>query len=71
MIKVLDNYKGASGKTYESDYRAILNWVIDRVKGQAKPGKGVRGGKNTAAEDWANENGLSILVHAMNIKYKK
>jgi uncharacterized phage protein (TIGR02220 family) len=26
--------------------------------GQAKPGKGVQGGKNTAAEDWANENGL-------------
>lgn len=32
MIKVLDNYKGASGKTYKSDYRAILQWVIDRVK---------------------------------------
>lgn len=32
MIKVLDNYKGANGKTYKSDYRAILTWVIDRVK---------------------------------------
>lgn len=31
-IKVLDNYKGASGKTYRSDYRAILNWVIEKVK---------------------------------------
>ena len=31
-ITVLDNYKGASGKKYQSDYRAILNWVIDRVK---------------------------------------
>jgi hypothetical protein len=58
MIKVLDNYKGAKGTTYKSDYRAILNWVIDRVKGQVKPGKGVQSGKNTAAEDWANENGL-------------
>lgn len=29
-IEILDNYKGASGKTYESDYRAILNWVIAR-----------------------------------------
>jgi hypothetical protein len=31
MIDVLDNYKGASGKKYKSDYRAILNWVVDRV----------------------------------------
>lgn len=31
-IKVLDNYKGASGKKYKSDYRAVLSWVIDKVK---------------------------------------
>lgn len=31
MITVLDNYKGANGKTYKSDYRAILNWVADKV----------------------------------------
>lgn len=31
-ITVLDNYKGSSGKTYKSDYRAILNWVVDEVK---------------------------------------
>jgi hypothetical protein len=30
-IKTLDNYKGQSGKYYKSDYRAILNWVIQRV----------------------------------------
>lgn len=30
-IITLDNYKGANGKKYKSDYRAILNWVIDRV----------------------------------------
>jgi hypothetical protein len=29
-VKILDNYKGASGKKYKSDYRAILNWVISR-----------------------------------------
>lgn len=33
-INILDNYKGSSGKKYKSDYRAILNWVIDRVKEQ-------------------------------------
>lgn len=31
-IKKLDNYKGSSGKTYKSDYRAILSWVVDKVK---------------------------------------
>lgn len=35
-ITVLDNYKGASGKTYKSDYRAILNWVVDKVKQSCK-----------------------------------
>lgn len=30
LIEILDNYKGAKGKRYVSDYRAILNWVVDR-----------------------------------------
>lgn len=38
-ITVLDNYKGANGKTYKSDYRAILNWVIDKVKEQQAKNK--------------------------------
>lgn len=38
-ISVLDNYKGASGKTYKSDYRAILSWVIDKVKEQQAKNK--------------------------------
>lgn len=32
FIKILDNYKGSSGKTYKNDYRAILTWVVDRYK---------------------------------------
>lgn len=32
MIEILDNYKGAKGKTYKDDYRAILNWVVGRHK---------------------------------------
>jgi hypothetical protein len=32
LIEVLDNYKGANGKKYKSDYRAILNWVVKRVQ---------------------------------------
>ena len=46
MIEVLDNYKGQSGKTYKSDYRAILNWVVGRVKEEQSKG-GVNGyGRN-------------------------
>lgn len=41
MIEILDNYKGATGKRYKSDYRAILNWVVDRtqkeMRGNGKP----------------------------------
>lgn len=29
MITKLDNYKASSGKKYQSDYRAILNWVVE------------------------------------------
>lgn len=37
-IEILDNYKGANGKKYESDYRAILNWVVTRYQEEtAKP----------------------------------
>lgn len=32
LIELLDNYKGSSGKKYKSDYRAILNWVVDKAK---------------------------------------
>jgi len=31
-IEILDNYKGATGKKYKSDYRAILNWVVERYE---------------------------------------
>lgn len=32
FIEILDNYKGSTGKTYKNDYRAILNWVIEKVR---------------------------------------
>ena len=31
-IEYLGNYKGSKGKTYKNDYRAILSWVVDKVK---------------------------------------
>lgn len=36
MIELLDNYKVANGKTYKSDYRAILNWVVDKYNDEQK-----------------------------------
>lgn len=38
MIEILDNYKGANGKRYKSDYRAILNWVVDRYNEEQQNG---------------------------------
>lgn len=35
-IETLDNYKGANGKKYKSDYRAILNWVVKKVTEDSK-----------------------------------
>ncbi|MFA5849969.1 MAG: hypothetical protein WC833_08800 [Bacteroidales bacterium] len=32
LINILNNYKGSKGKTYKSDYLAIKNWVVDRLK---------------------------------------
>lgn len=36
-IEKLNNYKGSSGKKYTSDYRAILNWVIEEIR-KSHPG---------------------------------
>ena len=43
-LDVLNAYKGSKGKTYKSDYLAILNWVVGRVeeemeRKQAKEGR--------------------------------
>lgn len=41
-IEILDNYKGSKGIKYNSDYRAILNWVVNRYSEEKakKPNKG-------------------------------
>jgi hypothetical protein len=35
-IEILDNYKGSTGKRYRSDYRTILNWVVQRYEDEQK-----------------------------------
>ncbi|MED1954631.1 hypothetical protein [Brevibacillus centrosporus] len=47
FIKTLDNYKGANGKKYKDDYRAILSWVVERVLSEKAKGKG--GGKDAGS----------------------
>ena len=39
MIELLDHYKGASGKRYQSDYRAILSWVVGRWQEEVRKGQ--------------------------------
>lgn len=39
MVNKLDNSKGSSGKKYVSDYRAILNWVVDAYYKEHNYGK--------------------------------
>ena len=38
MAEILDHYKCASGKTYQSDYRAILSWVVRRWREETRRG---------------------------------
>lgn len=60
-IEVLDNYKGSSGKKYKSDYRAILNWVIDEVK---KRKKAITNAKtsNFTSRTYENLNDLYVNI---------
>ena len=47
LVELLDNYKAASGHTYKSDYRAILNWVVEKYKDELrKKGSSVQSSKN-------------------------
>lgn len=62
-ITELDLYKGSKGKTYKDDYRAILSWVVDRVKGKypgllqkSKGESGTAGDVNPYAE-WGDKDG--------------
>jgi hypothetical protein len=38
-VEILDNSKGANGKKYVSDYRAILNWVVKRYEDERAEGR--------------------------------
>lgn len=44
-IEILDNYKGANGKSYKSDYRAILTWAMSKAKEDIEKEGGERYGR--------------------------
>ena len=46
IIEILDNYKGANGKSYKSDYKAIQSWVIERYEKEVS----AKGGKRIGIE---------------------
>lgn len=60
LIEILDNYKGATGKQYRDDYRAVLSWCVTRlreergrVKGGIPPAAGTAPGAGVKADlDW-------------------
>jgi len=50
-IEILDNYKGSHGKKYKSDYRTILNWVVQRYDEEQQKGKQGKPTSNLFLED--------------------
>ncbi|MDE6132591.1 MAG: phage replisome organizer N-terminal domain-containing protein, partial [Oscillospiraceae bacterium] len=57
-IEILDNYKGSSGKTYKSDYRTMLNWVIARYEEELR-----KGGKSNG-NDGSKDVGTADTEHS-------
>lgn len=57
-IEILDNYKGAKGKKYKSDYRAILNWVVERYEEEKRRKQRDKPKTNNPFLELAKEEGL-------------
>ena len=57
-IEILDNYKGAKGKKYKSDYRAILNWVVERYEEEKRRKQQDKPKTNNPFLELAKEEGL-------------
>jgi len=50
-IEILDNYKGSTGRKYKSDYRTILNWVVQRYEEEQSRKRGDKPSGNIFLED--------------------
>jgi hypothetical protein len=53
LIEILNNYKGANGKRYKSDYLAIRNWVINRLQEEKR-----KAGVKVNAKSWRSYDDL-------------
>lgn len=51
-ISKLNNYKGANGKKYKSDYRAILSWVVASVEEENKKKSNSLEFNKSSNKDW-------------------
>ena len=60
MITILDNYKGAKGKQYKCDYRAILNWVVKRYTDEHPPGAEKPPGRRTVVEHISDDGVVTL-----------
>lgn len=52
LVELLDNYKAATGRAYKSDYRAILNWVVDKYNEELRKGGKDSPGTNKVNDIW-------------------
>ena len=57
-ITILDDYKGSTGKTYESDYRAIRSWAMGRAQEEIAKKEGKNDGKTKFRASTGFESGL-------------
>ena len=63
-IETLDNYKGANGKKYKNDYRAIKTWVIDKVSQKMKErGEKVEDNRGNIKSDTGFKDRSAIFMH--------
>ncbi len=70
MVETLSNYKGAHGKRYKSDYRAILSWVVDKVKGASNgTANAHQGHSQTARTPAGGIKGDAALYDANTIRF--
>jgi hypothetical protein len=53
-IEILNNYKKAKGKKYDSDYHAILNWAMGKAK------EGQTGGNGNGTHQRVNQYGRPV-----------
>ncbi len=66
MIEILDNWKGQEGKTYKSDYRAILSWVVKALEEEKQRSKRFLGFSKGDSQSENIQNGMKLYE-----KYKK